>query len=224
MKRAKRTGLPPPPKLPTGWAGLKFLTTVTLIRPLKMLFFEPIVFFMSLYTAFTFSVLFGFFAAFPYTFRGVYKFEIYQSGLTFLGIGLGVLLSVATTIVIDRLLYAKQHKKALEKGNLMAAPEHRLYSAMIGSVGIPLGLFWFAWTARKDVHWIVPIIGAVPFAWGNLGVFTAAALYLVDVYGTLNGASSLAANGLARYILGGVFPLFTVQSKPLSHTSAPTNR
>jgi len=38
-------------------------------------------------------------------------------------------------------------------------------------------------------------------------------LYLVDVYGPLNGASALAANGLVRYISGAVFPLFTVQSK-----------
>lgn len=39
------------------------------------------------------------------------------------------------------------------------------------------------------------------------------ALYLLDVYDALNGASALAANGLLRYVLGAAFPLFTVQSK-----------
>jgi hypothetical protein len=29
----------------------------------------------------------------------------------------------------------------------------------------------------------------------------------------MNGASAMAANGIARYTLGAVFPLFTVQSK-----------
>lgn len=38
------------------------------------------------------------------------------------------------------------------------------------------------------------------------------ALYLVDVYGRPNGASALAANGLVRYTLGAVFPLFAIQS------------
>lgn len=38
-----------------------------------------------------------------------------------------------------------------------------------------------------------------------------AALYLVDTYGPMGGASALAANGLLRYTLGCVFPLFTVQ-------------
>ena len=32
----------------------------------------------------------------------------------------------------------------------------------------------------------------------------------------MTGASALAANGLARYILGAAFPLFTIQSKPPS--------
>jgi hypothetical protein len=38
-----------------------------------------------------------------------------------------------------------------------------------------------------------------------------AALYLVDTYGPLGGASALAANGLVRYCLGACFPLFTFQ-------------
>lgn len=53
----------------------------------------------------------------------------------------------------------------------MVAPEYPLYAAMLGSFGLPVGLFWFAWSARGGVHWIVPVIGAVPFAWGNLSVF-----------------------------------------------------
>ena len=35
----------------------------------------------------------------------------------------------------------------------------------------------------------------------------------MDVYGSLTGASAVAANGLVRYTLGAAFPLFTVQSK-----------
>lgn len=38
-----------------------------------------------------------------------------------------------------------------------------------------------------------------------------AATYLVDSYGAFYGASSLAANGLLRYTLGAMFPLFALQ-------------
>jgi hypothetical protein len=72
-------------------------------------------------------------------------------------------------------------------------------------------LFWFAWSARPSTHWISPVLAGVPFAWGNVCIFISAALYFIDVYGPLNGASAMAANGLARYTLGAAFPLFTFQ-------------
>ena len=215
QKRAKRLGIPPPLKVgPSGLAAVKALITVTLFRPVRMIFTEPIVFFFSLYTGFNFSVVFGFLDAFPIVFEGVYHFNGGLSGLTFLGIGLGCCIGVATAIILNRLLYHKEFLKSHREGRSgVVAPEHRLYAAMMGSFGLPVSLFWFAWTSRPEVHWISPVLATVPFGWGNLCVFTSAALYLVDVYGPLNGASALAANGLVRYIAGAAFPLFTVQSE-----------
>ena len=141
------------------------------------------------------------------------------------------MLAVVSVISIDRLLYRKEYEKSLRQGKVSnVAPEHRLYAAMLGSLGLPVGLFWFAWTARSEVHWISPVLAAIPFGWGNLMVFvgtmsrlekgftddsheTAGAMYAIDVYGPLTGASAVAANGLVRYIMGAAFPLFTTQSK-----------
>ncbi|KAF2841879.1 MFS general substrate transporter [Patellaria atrata CBS 101060] len=201
----------PPSTSPTRAAALKFLITVTLLRPLHMLVTEPIVTFFSLYTAFAFAVLFTFFAAFPFVFSGYYSFTPSQTGLVFLAVGLGVLLAAASAIFFDIHLYRRHAHSALATGRFMAEPEHRLYAAMAGSFGIPVGLFWFAWTAEAHVHPAALIVAAVPFGWGNLSLFISAALYLVDVYGPLNGASALAANGVLRYSMGAAFPLFTVQ-------------
>ncbi|KAI7127538.1 hypothetical protein KC343_g15760, partial [Hortaea werneckii] len=172
---------------------------------------EPIVSLFSAYNAFTFGVLFAFFAAYPYTFQTVYGFNTWQYGLTFLGIGVGVLLGLITAITIDRQIYMRLHRRAKQEGKSVIAPEHRLYVGMAGAFGVPIGLFWFAWTAQPQTHWISPVLAGIPFAWGNLCVFVSAATYLIDVYGALNGASAMAANGLARYTLGAVFPLFTFQ-------------
>jgi len=57
----------------------------------------------------------------------------------------------------------------------------------------------------------VPVLAGVPFAFGNVTVFISAALYMIDVYGPLSGASAMAANGLLRYTMGAAFPLFTIQ-------------
>jgi MFS family permease len=171
-KRAKRLGIEPPKAtLPPGLAGLKVMMTVTLLRPISMLFTEPIVLFMSLYTAFAFSILFAFFPAFPLIFGGLYGFTVSQVGLAFLAVAVGVVIGTITAIVIDSYMYQNRFQQAVLEGKGVVAPEHRLYAGMFGSFGIPIGIFWFAWTSRSSVHWIVPIIGSVPFAWGNLSIF-----------------------------------------------------
>ena len=140
LKRAKKYGVPGPPVPPVkGWAYWKLLLTITLLRPIHMLCTEPIVMFLSMYNAFTFSVLFAFFAAFPYTFESVYGFNTWQYGLTFLGILVGVLSAVGTTVLIDRNVYMKKHRQGVSEGKMMVAPEHRLYAAMAGAFGVPIG-------------------------------------------------------------------------------------
>lgn len=171
-RREKRLGLPQSNQEPQGWQHLQKMLRVTLLRPLHMLLFEPIVAFLGIYTSFIFGVLFMFFAAFPVVFQGVYGFSVSQLGLSFTGTGVGVLLSMGTNILIDRLIYQKQVKKSRERGcKGVVAPEHRLYSAMLGSLAIPIALFWFGWTAESEVHWVSPVIATVPFAWGNLSIF-----------------------------------------------------
>lgn len=198
QKRAKRRGhaIPAPPGGPSRAAMIKMLFTITLFRPVSnemlqtgtaarlinsnpqvhMLFTEPIVAFFSIYIAFSFAVLFAFFAAFPIVFEGVYGFNTGQTGLTFLAVGLGVVIAAGLGIVTDRKMYQKRWQAARAEGKENIAPEHRLYAAMIGSFGLPVGLFWFAWTARTSVHWISPVLAAIPFAIGNLTIFVRSSL------------------------------------------------
>lgn len=58
--------------------------TVALIRPVHMLFTEPIVSLMCLYVACEFATLFSFFAAVPFVFQGTYRFSVENTGLVFL--------------------------------------------------------------------------------------------------------------------------------------------
>ncbi|KAF2832692.1 MFS multidrug transporter-like protein [Ophiobolus disseminans] len=209
-KRARKHGL----KMPDAPKGAKMKTAIVVkvVRPLHMLVAELPVLLFSLYTSFAFGTLFLFFAAFPFIFtRAPYAFSPSQSGLTFLSIGIGIALGVGTAVVVDKVMYQPRYQKALAAGNGYVAPEQRLYCAMMGSFGMVAGLFWFGWMSAQGRHWAVCLVGAVPFAWGNICVFTSTALYLVDVYGPQNGASAMAANGVLRYSFGAVFPLFTVQ-------------
>ncbi|KAH6613083.1 MFS multidrug transporter-like protein [Boeremia exigua] len=210
-RRAKRQKISLPSG-PSPLAKLSLFLTITLIRPLHMLITEPIVALFSLYTGFNFSIIFGFMAAYPYVFRTVYDFDTIPSGLIFLAIGFGGSLAVPTVLLCDRFLYQPRVRESKAAGRSRAvAPEYRLYPSMIGCFGLPLALFWFAWTARPSVSWWCPVVASIPFAWGNSTIFISATAYLLDTYQSLYGASAMAANALVRYTMGAALPLFTLQ-------------
>lgn len=60
-----------------------------------------------------------------------------------------------------------------------------------------------------SIHWIVPIIGTVPYGSGLVVLFMAVQNYLVDAYLPL-AASVLAGGTVTRSLLGVIIPLFTV--------------
>ncbi|PGH23530.1 hypothetical protein AJ80_02484 [Polytolypa hystricis UAMH7299] len=177
---AKKRGQSVPKPLPLA-ARLRTFAIVGLIRPIRMLFLEPIVSCICLYIAAEFGTLFSFFAAVPYAFGKVYHFSLEQSGLVFLSIVIGCFIGLITIFLCEIFHYRKQIPRYPAN---RIPPEHRLYPAMIGSIVMPIGLFWYAWTVRSTISWASPAAAIIPFAWGNL---------------------------LARYGFAGVFPLFTIQ-------------
>lgn len=92
---------------------------------MHMLVTEPLVGLTSLYTSFCFAILFAYFAAYPYVFATVYRFSESQTGLTFLGLGLGVMLAAATIITLNKTIYMKHYRQAIKEGRAGAAPEYR---------------------------------------------------------------------------------------------------
>jgi MFS family permease len=211
-RRAKRLNLEPPhDPIPSGFAKVRFLINVTIIRAMRMLFTEPIVGLFSVYIAFNFAVLFGFFNGVLYVFEHTYGWSIAAASLPFLSVGCGVTVGTGIFLLIDRQIWQRKRRRASTLNAGPLPPEERLYGAMVGSCLLPIGLFWFAWTARPSVHFMVPIVALAFFGAGNLLVFDAAVLYLIDCYGAGGSASAMSANNLLRYLLASVFPLFTVQ-------------
>lgn len=162
------------------------------------------------------------FAAFPIVFQQQRGWSPGVGGLAFLGVAVGMMMAVSYSIY-DNARYAK----VLEANNGRAPPEARLPPALIGSVLLPIGLFWFAWTNGPEIHWIVCIIASGFFAAGLVLVFLSLMNYLVDsckssslgacqygivtdsILDVIYAASVLAANTVLRSLFGAAFPLFT---------------
>lgn len=175
-----------------------------LSRPWKLLFREPIVLLLSLYMAIVYGTLYMMFAAFPIVFQQGRGWEPGIAGLAFIGITVGMVFAVTYAIFDNNHRYTK----AVVQHGGAAPPEARLPPAIVGSVLLPVGLFWFAWTNGENVHWIVPITASAFFAAGLVLVFLSLLNYLVDSY-VVFAASVLAANSVIRSLFGAAFPLFT---------------
>lgn len=210
-------------------AALKAMATFVLLKPLEMLVMEPIVMFMSVYIAFIFAVLFGFFEAFPIIFRGVYHMDLGVSGLPFIGVGLGLICGVLFYLCLDRFYYYRKNPdgtrgKRDENGNpILDPPELKLLLGKIGAICLPISLFWLGWTGRSSVHWMAPTAAGFPFGFGLILVFFSVVLYFSMAFPPINVASAMAANNLLRYILASVFPLFTVQMYERLHIDWATS-
>ncbi|KAH3910299.1 hypothetical protein HBH56_149830 [Parastagonospora nodorum] len=220
-KRAKKRGRPVPRSPTEGMSWHKVLSTYvskTLTRPMHMLLTEPIIAAFNAYSAFNFGLLYAFFAAFPYVFKTQYGFNSLSTGLTFLGLGAGVIIAAIAILTFSKGYYKPRvHEAVVHEepkpsfATSRIAPEKRLPLAMVGGPCITIGLFLFGWPAAYQVHWIVPTIAEAFFGIGNMLIFMSCMMYITDTYGPLYSASAMASNAILRYILGGTFPLFAVQ-------------
>ncbi|CAI7632155.1 unnamed protein product [Penicillium pancosmium] len=176
---------------------------LNLSRPFVMAVTEPICIFWNIYVAIVYGILYLCFTAYPIVFGDIRGWSLGLSGLAFLGIGIGVLITIACEPLVRRLI--NSHEKDPETGKVH--PEAMVSFVCICSILIPIGELWFAWTcAPASIHWIVPLIAGIPFGAGNTGVFIYASNYLTYSYG-MYAASALAGNSVIRSVLGGVLPL-----------------
>uniref|UniRef100_A0A8H7NQ59 Major facilitator superfamily (MFS) profile domain-containing protein n=1 Tax=Bionectria ochroleuca TaxID=29856 RepID=A0A8H7NQ59_BIOOC len=183
----------------------------SLLRPFELLIFEPMCLNLCLFSAILLGILYLFFGAFPLVFRGVYGFNLWQSGLTFLGILTGMLFAAGLDPIFRRIRLKLVKNLSAETGvEGSSEPEFRLPSAIAGSVLVPAGIFMFGWSCFPWVHWIVPVIGSGIFGAGVVLVFNGIFTFLVDAY-PQSAASALAANAFVRCAFAAAFPLFGVQ-------------
>lgn len=182
-RRARRKSLAPPPCThslsQTSKRTARHFITVTLTRPLHMLFIEPIVGLLSLYIAFTFAIVYAFYAAIPWIFTQVYGFSTASQGIVFLSLTTGYVASIATIILTTQAQKKRRRNTASNEngGNAILAPEESLLLAMLGGPSLPVALFLFGWSAKAAIHWIVPVVAITLYGWGTLLVFVSSSLF-----------------------------------------------
>jgi len=174
-------------------------------RPFEILLKEPMAFLLCLWCALLLGILYAFFSAFPIIF-GAKGFNEGQIGLSFLGMGLGIIIATVLNATYFSHLYGKTAARLGRK----PPPEEHLKKGMVAAVLGPVSLFWFAWTSQPSVHWAIPVVASIPFGVAFTFAFTASFTYKVDAYRPY-AASAMGANSFLRSSFAAAFPLFTNQ-------------
>ncbi|PPJ59651.1 hypothetical protein CBER1_01184 [Cercospora berteroae] len=180
----------------------KDIALISLVRPFTLNFTEPMVFLLNLYIALIYGLLYIWFESFVIVFIETYQFGLGAEGLAFLGIFAGAIVVIPPFFAY---LYFSVEPQFDDQGNIQ--PEKRLLPCFVGAFCIPICLFWFGWSSRPDIHYIVPIIGSAWFSIGAFLLFNSILNYLPDAYPDY-AASVLAGNDLMRSAFGAGFPLF----------------
>ncbi|PWN45465.1 MFS general substrate transporter, partial [Ceraceosorus guamensis] len=183
-----------------------------LSMPFVLLFTEPIVGIVCIYTALLYGLLYGIIAAFPLVWQDIRGRSPEYASTVFLTLLGGFCLGAG---LIGCWLQDKSYKRQYDAGEV--TPESRIGPATWASFFVPVGLFVFGWTApydrlvgSLDIHWAVPCIALVIFAFGMQVVFNSWLSYLGDAYAPV-AASAMAAATFSRSLLGAAFPLFLRQ-------------
>ncbi|KAH8103383.1 major facilitator superfamily domain-containing protein [Cristinia sonorae] len=178
---------------------------VNLSRPFILLTRSFVCFLLSLYMALQYAFYYLMFSTFPVLFAKTYHFKPGPSGLAYLGLGVGFFIATFFGGRFGDKIYQSMSAKNGGKGK----PEFRIPALIVGSMFVPIGLFWYGWSAQAATHWIVPIIGTGVFGFGMMTTYLPIQLYLVDTFAF--AASALAASAVFRSVLAFVFPLFGQQ-------------
>ncbi|KAF2724035.1 MFS general substrate transporter [Polychaeton citri CBS 116435] len=182
---------------------LKELAVKNISRPMRILFTEPIVLFVTLYMSFMYGLLYLSLTAFGIVFGEIHGFSLGVAGLPYFGMVIGV--CIASLLLI---LTNAGYVRKLQANNNIPVPEWRMPPAMLGGICFTIGLFWFGWTGyTKSIPWIVPTLAGLFLGFGLFIVFLQGLNYIVDAY-LMFSASAVAANTFMRSIFGAVFPLF----------------
>ncbi|TVY59036.1 MFS transporter prlG [Lachnellula cervina] len=172
------------------------------MRPLVMLFKSPIVFLLCLYMAVVYGLLYLLFTTITTVYIETYHWRPEMCGLAYIGLGGGF---IGGIIVVSKISDPTVVRMTKANGGVFE-PEMRLPACIFFACFIPISFFWYGWAADKAVHWIVPILGLIPFGFGMMGIFVPIQTYIIDSFPSF-AASGVAALTVSRSLFGAFLPL-----------------
>ncbi|KAI1107955.1 putative florfenicol exporter [Jackrogersella minutella] len=183
---------------------------VYLRRPIRLLVRRPVIQVTSLVLGLNFGTLT--YTLMISTFATLWIDRYGQSALIgslhYISLSLGFCVSSQIGGRVMDFIYRRLRDRP--KNNGEGRPEFRVPYMIPALLFIPVGLFWYGWSAQYRLTWIMVDIGAFIFTCGSSMIAQAFLAYTLDQFGDL-GASANAATRLLSNVMGFAFPIFAPQ-------------
>ncbi|CCF44850.1 major facilitator superfamily transporter [Colletotrichum higginsianum] len=173
------------------------------LRPMKLLFTEPILLFTSAYLTLAYAVFYLLFQAYPVIFQGFYGLSPGMAGLAFLPVVVGVALAL-----VNFWTWTWYHDRETKAGAKWTQNpiNRRLPLACMAAPLMVIALFWLGWTVWPSTSPVVSMLSGILFGWGFNMLFMGMINYLTDVFRQYS-ASAHAAASMTRSIGAILLPL-----------------
>ncbi|EMC91832.1 hypothetical protein BAUCODRAFT_152196 [Baudoinia panamericana UAMH 10762] len=177
----------------------------SLSRPFILLSSQPIVIVFAIYMAYLYGLVYLVISSFPglFTSPAYYGESTQIGGLNYITLAVGYFLGAQIGARLNDWTY----RRLKRRNNNVGQPEFRIPMLWPGAILLPIGFFWYGWSAQARVHWIMPDIGAGLLAFATIFSYYSIQNYIIDCY-TKYAASAVAAITTLRSLAGFGFPLF----------------
>ncbi|KAI4284677.1 MAG: hypothetical protein L6R38_001255 [Xanthoria sp. 2 TBL-2021] len=173
-------------------------------RPAHLLLTEPVVFFLMLWAAFCFGLVFIMTQSIPQVYHSNYGFSDSASGLVQVSLFVGEAVGFLACLPQNSYYQRSAKRNTVNPGTPI--PEARLPLSIPASLlGLAGGLFWYAWASFPHVHWMVPTVGLAFVGFAVMVIITAVDMYITDAYTKFAG-SAIAAVALGENLVAAWLP------------------
>jgi MFS family permease len=188
--------------------SLKQFFKGNILRPFLLLTTEPVVFFFTLLSAFSYGLLYIATQSVPQVYSTLYAFTEPQTGFIQASVVVGELLGFLACALIEDPYFARaSNGNARVMGGKLQLPEVRLYLAIPASfLGLTGGLFIYGWTSYINVDYWAPTTGLFLIGFGSVVVMQAIMMYITDAYDNY-AASASAAVCFGENVFAAFLPL-----------------
>ncbi|KAF2174669.1 MFS general substrate transporter [Zopfia rhizophila CBS 207.26] len=182
----------------------KRLIDIWINRPFIMLFTDLVLFLMTLHSALAMGVLYISFETFMLPFLQTRRWLPSKASLPpYIILFLGILCGSLITSYFILSFFRRRRRR----------PEHRLLPVIIGAFLLSSGLFWFAWTNKRTLHWLGQAASCVFIGAGIFLILQQSEAYVLEIYeaGGYRDSALVATIFLRSLFAAG----FTMASRPM---------